>query len=328
MQNNKTCANQPEPGREPPAHVKRVLRREVNYGCPVPGCGEPFLEWHHFDPTWSEEKHHRPEGMIALCTQHHPQADAGTFEIETLKGFKANPNPLEVVTAKFNWMPSRCLIRLGGCYSFNCFRIPNPFLPIPTNEPLLVIDRNEMGLVTLSFKLKTSDDTLLAAMYENFLEVSKDAIHDLSISASGNRIKIWLAERDVGFEFHFSRKSFEEIQKNVWDEEIKILHEISPDVEPKDSWLTSKNRWNDQLRQQLLGMFEKDEVSSFAQSQWLPITSMLVFRFAMQFPEKEGVPVFDLVSCKLNHNGKSITMRDGILTSPWMRAGMCTFTIS
>jgi hypothetical protein len=42
-----------------------ALRREVNLGCPVAGCGSPFLTWHHFDPPWKLEHHHRPDEFRA-----------------------------------------------------------------------------------------------------------------------------------------------------------------------------------------------------------------------------------------------------------------------
>ena len=53
--------------------AKEGLRREVGYGCPV--CRSPFLEFHHFDPPQYKEKHWRPEGMIAMCRDCHPDAD-------------------------------------------------------------------------------------------------------------------------------------------------------------------------------------------------------------------------------------------------------------
>jgi len=61
--------------RTPPAAVRRELRREVGFGCPIPDCGIPYLTWHHFDPEWRVEEHHRPEGMIALCLTHAGLAD-------------------------------------------------------------------------------------------------------------------------------------------------------------------------------------------------------------------------------------------------------------
>jgi hypothetical protein len=31
-----------------PQEIEKLLRREVNFGCPVPGCGSPWLKYHHF----------------------------------------------------------------------------------------------------------------------------------------------------------------------------------------------------------------------------------------------------------------------------------------
>ena len=86
--------------RNPPLNIKRILRQEVNYGCPVPNCGSPLLIWHHFDPLWSVKQHHNPEGMIALCTQHHPMADSGVFSSDQLRRFKHTPNSIEFVKMK------------------------------------------------------------------------------------------------------------------------------------------------------------------------------------------------------------------------------------
>lgn len=62
--------------RNPPKSVLAELRKEVGFGCPVEGCGNPYLTWHHFDPPWSERHHHEPQGIIALCPEHHNAADA------------------------------------------------------------------------------------------------------------------------------------------------------------------------------------------------------------------------------------------------------------
>jgi hypothetical protein len=74
--------------RVPPADVRRALRLEVGFGCPVPRCRSPFLEYHHFDPEWHVEHHHRLEGLIPLCPTHHAQAAA--FTIDQLRQFKKN----------------------------------------------------------------------------------------------------------------------------------------------------------------------------------------------------------------------------------------------
>lgn len=51
-----------------PTSVARALRQEAYFGCAQ--CGNPIIEYHHIIP-WEEEKHFRPEDMIALCPTCH-----------------------------------------------------------------------------------------------------------------------------------------------------------------------------------------------------------------------------------------------------------------
>jgi hypothetical protein len=91
------------PGRDPYRDVKRRLRREVGFTCPVEGCGNPYLTWHHFDPPWRVEHHHRPEGMIALCLEHAAQADNDAFTHDQLRALKhAGGTGRSTVGARFN----------------------------------------------------------------------------------------------------------------------------------------------------------------------------------------------------------------------------------
>lgn len=73
--------------------IRQVLRAEVNYGCPVKDCGNPYLSYHHFDPPWEIGHVHNPPGMIALCLGHHKMADAPTraWTNDQLRAMKINP---------------------------------------------------------------------------------------------------------------------------------------------------------------------------------------------------------------------------------------------
>jgi hypothetical protein len=103
--------------RKPPVAVRRALRQEVGFGCPVPGCGSPYLTWHHFDPPWSEQEHHDPQGMIAICRDHHPEADQGAFTREDLHAFKeAGRDRGAVLEGRFNWMRRKLLAVVGGSF--------------------------------------------------------------------------------------------------------------------------------------------------------------------------------------------------------------------
>src|SRR5687767_11098961 len=101
--------------RTPPIDVRRALRREVGFGCPVQGCGNPYLSWHHFDPPWSVREHHEIGGMIALCGEHHAKAHAGAFTVDQLRSFKAlDANTVRTIEGRFDWMRNDLLIVVGG----------------------------------------------------------------------------------------------------------------------------------------------------------------------------------------------------------------------
>ena len=93
--------------RKPPEAVKLLLRQEVGFGCPLPYCRLPFLSFHHFDPPWHKEHHHRPEGMIALCVQHHEMADRGALDKARLHALKKSDHSVSDVKAKFEWARSK-----------------------------------------------------------------------------------------------------------------------------------------------------------------------------------------------------------------------------
>lgn len=102
--------------RNPPSGVKKHLRSEVNFGCPI--CGSPYLTYHHYDPPWNKKHHNKPDGMIALCVKHHGLADCGTYTKEQIKKFKKNPilkNPL-ISQGKFEWLRNELILEAGGFY--------------------------------------------------------------------------------------------------------------------------------------------------------------------------------------------------------------------
>jgi hypothetical protein len=100
--------------------VRRQLRQEVGFGCPVENCRSPYLTYHHFDPPWKEKKHHDPAGMVALCRPHHAQADAGTFTREQLRRLKATGrDQAENLSGRFEWMRRELLAVVGGWFCYD-----------------------------------------------------------------------------------------------------------------------------------------------------------------------------------------------------------------
>ena len=132
--------------RTPPAQVRQALRKEVGFGCPVPGCGSPYLEWHHFNPPWRVREHHEPGGMVALCAEHHRKADGGSFTSAQLAQFK-NHSSTSSVKGRFDWMRRRLLVVAGGNFCLET----NQILRV-ADEHLIHLSRDSEGHLLLSVR--------------------------------------------------------------------------------------------------------------------------------------------------------------------------------
>lgn len=280
-----------------PNTVKRTLRKEVNYGCPVPNCGNPILTWHHFDPPWHIKHHYNPDGMIALCNDHHGMADVGIFSPEQLHAFKKNPNTLESIKNKFEWYPENSLIRLGGCYAFDWCRI--------TIGKVLVLEiaKDDLGLTSISFVLEDENSKSLAEMENNFLIVYPENVHDLSISATTNRIKIWSEEKKVGFHCHYSRKSPEEIERL-----IAADYPDMPDFVGKPAPIENLEKFYDELSN-IDDFFP--QVAAIGMRRNDPNGTKIRWHTAKHRGSDGKIPVIDFVSCKFCSNGKCVELRNG-----------------
>ena len=103
--------------RQPNAEMRKILRSEVNFGCPVETCRSPFLSWHHFDPPWNEIKENHAEGIIALCETCHRHADGGSYTKDYLHELKQNP-PTTPPEGIIPWKLNKIFVIVGGNYFF------------------------------------------------------------------------------------------------------------------------------------------------------------------------------------------------------------------
>ncbi|GAB4509002.1 MAG: hypothetical protein OHK0046_03150 [Anaerolineae bacterium] len=191
--------------RTPPERVKTKLRKEVGFRCPIPGCGSPYLEFHHFDPSFSVKKHHNVEGMIALCPEHHRQADGGAFTVSQLRRFKAEAlqNCISVA-GKFQWMRNDLLIT-GGT---NVFYQSQIVLAVD-NQPLIWFDRDSEGNLLLNVKVdRIASEPVLEIHNNSWLKRGEPI--DLVCPPSGRSIHV---RYQTGFSMSFA---FSELQ-NVSD---------------------------------------------------------------------------------------------------------------
>lgn len=198
--------------RTPPIEVRRELRKEVCFGCPIPGCGSPYLSWHHFDPSWSERQHHEVSGMIALCSEHHAKADAGAYTKEQLRQLKMRTAQKTVeVKGKFDWMRNSILAVVGGNFYFE-----TPVIFEFKGQPAIWFNRDENGYLLLNIRMLTASQEARVVIEDNFwLEIGNP--EDLECPPSGKLLKVKYSNGDeIKIEF-FELKSEQETKKRYPD---------------------------------------------------------------------------------------------------------------
>jgi hypothetical protein len=218
-----------------PEHVKEILRREVGYGCPI--CRSPFLEFHHFDPPRRVEKHNRPAGIIALCPDHHMDADErgeqpGDYSIGELRALKAKNYSADDVRGRFpSWQKKSLLVRVAGVYTDTSA----PIFSI-NGVPQITVAKNEADLLCLSFELRDLEDCIIAKMVDNCFEVRPDRIHDMIVTPKTKDVKVWFAKDDVGLDLAFDRITIGQLQERLEQDGLRArasdFHNWGSDAHP------------------------------------------------------------------------------------------------
>lgn len=177
--------------RTPPSAVRWQLRSEVGFGCPM--CGSPHLEYHHFDPLFSEEPHHRPEGMIALCATHHAQADGLTKE--QIRKIKSNKKLH--VSSNFLWRRKHTVFVCGGICAYKC----NTMLRVMGFD-LIFFENDIDGYETLSLNIYDRCLNPILVMRQNDW-ISRTDVDDLHVPPGGRTMQMHSKIRGVAVEIEF-----------------------------------------------------------------------------------------------------------------------------
>lgn len=189
----RTVATRNSLSRTPPAEVRRILRREVGFGCPVPDCVSPYLEWHHFDPPWHVRKHHDPHGMIALCAKHHPMAERnGPFTIEQLRSFKQDAGENgRVIQERFAWMRNNLMAVIGGNFYYE-----NGVAVQYGETPIIFFRRDDCGNLLVNLRMLTAQFTARARVDDSYW-MAHGPLEDLESPPHGRVLKISYPNGDL-----------------------------------------------------------------------------------------------------------------------------------
>jgi hypothetical protein len=208
--------------RYPPAEVREILRREVNFGCPVKDCGSPYLQYHHFDPPWNERKHHDPKGMIALCKWHHPEADNRAWTKEQLRTMKNQPYIGTELIGRFNWLRQE-LIVMAGAIVHN----PKVILQIG-NENVVWMEKDSNGYYRLNMLVRDSVGNVVVEITNNDWIVSSDEVVDVICPPSGKELSISSKDYKTFLAIRFDDVTIDEFRRRLsqlWDNTETIVQE-------------------------------------------------------------------------------------------------------
>lgn len=184
--------------RTPPKSVQELLRQEVNFGCPVSGCGIPYLTWHHFDPPWRDEKHHNPEGMIALCAKDAELADGGRWTKQELRQMKKNPFVTsDRISEYYGYLRKNVVCMIGNV----AYNVKNA-LEI-CGERIIGFEIDDKGYNRLNLLIRNRDGVPILEMKNNFWTAVGRKLFDLRCSPQGKELEIISRDKQTNFSMRF-----------------------------------------------------------------------------------------------------------------------------
>lgn len=294
--------------RTPPADRRRQLRKEVGFGCPVAGCRKPFLTWHHFDPPWNERNHHEVKGMIALCREHHDEADAGLHSKDELRALKTTTAVAETVTAQFDcWAKKSILVRLGGMYCGG-----SALTLAVENQPIITLNRRANGLLEVSFKLRSADGTVVLEMEDNGFECTPSLLHDLETDTGKTKVKMWFKKLDIGLDLSFRRITIDELKESLAEDKLRsdkqsagILEAVLANLPPEMRAMVENPPPGSfaHFPEQFRTAYESGDHVGWHIQEWVKANCL----------DDEGmIPFLDFKNMKLHEAGRAIVIRSGI----------------
>ena len=205
--------------RDIPEAIKLELRREVHWGCPVHGCGSPFLSYHHFDPPFSCFKPgqtHDSKGMIALCLAHAKMADSGVWTNNQLQQMKTSPYLASGhIKGRLEWLRQDIIVCFG---SIKCIKT-NIILEV-NNKPYIWVNRDPQGNMLLSMDIPSKTGDSIIKMEANDWHVFGD-IANLEAVPGGRSIEVRIPNESFSLQMHFRDLTQFEVQADIEAKSIK-----------------------------------------------------------------------------------------------------------
>lgn len=195
---------------------KKILRSEVGFGCPVKGCGNPYLEYHHSDPPVNVKPYNDPNGMIALCAQHHKKADGGAYTVEQLHVLKRDKVNADLVRGNLDWLRKDLLAVVGGNFYYE-----TPKIITINNIDLVSLVRDDDGYLRLSINMLSLEPEERIIIEDNSWENIGSPI-DLRSPPQGKELEVRYSNGDYLYlrflELQSKEQAIKRYSHDVFDE--------------------------------------------------------------------------------------------------------------
>jgi hypothetical protein len=122
--------------------------------------------------------------MVALCRDHHPEADRGAFTIEQLREFKRlGRDRSQALGARFNWMREELLAIVGGNFYYE-----TPVVFQMNDTPIVWFNRDQSGRLLVNLRMLTTSTEPRMLMLDNFWMTEGSSEHDIIRPPSGSLV--------------------------------------------------------------------------------------------------------------------------------------------
>lgn len=225
--------------RTPPKATREILRMEVNFGCPVHGCGVPYLTWHHFDPPWRKKEHHNPKGMIALCAKHAALADGGRWTKQQLRQMKQNPFVTSGKISEYYDYLRKNVVCIIGNVAYDVESV----LEI-CGERVIGFERDKDGYDRLNLLIRAANGKPILVMENNSWVVVRRDLFDLRCSFQGKELEVISKAKQTRLLMRFDDYPLDIFRNRLMQHCLRSISEVT-----LPSWLGEE--YKEMLRKQL-----------------------------------------------------------------------------
>jgi hypothetical protein len=131
--------------------------------------------------------------MIAVCRDHHPEADAGAFSDDDLRELKRTGRErARLLGARFNWMHEQLLVRVGSVFYYE-----TPIAIRIGERPIVWFNRNEANRVLVNLSMPSASGDPRLEMRDNFWLTEGTNLRALNCPPSGRVVQARYDNNDL-----------------------------------------------------------------------------------------------------------------------------------